>query len=130
LTARQLITTVASTRLPPSHNKVSFDYQRDGGYYVEPTVLLCDTDDAEIVQHEVFGPVMTILPFESEEEALSRANSTDYGLAAGVMTKDVMRAHRLSKSLEAGTVWINNWNLSPVEVCINTCSCMSSYKAP
>ena len=102
-------------------------YQRNGGYYVEPTVLLCDSDDAEIVQHEVFGPVMSILPFDSEEEALSRANSTDYGLAAGVMTKDVMRAHRVSKNLEAGTVWINNWNFSPVEVRIYATLLFSSF---
>jgi acyl-CoA reductase-like NAD-dependent aldehyde dehydrogenase len=93
--------------------------EQNGGYYVEPTVLLCDTDDVEIVQEEVFGPVMTILPFDTEEEAVTRANSTDYGLGAGVMTKDVMRAHRLSKVLEAGNVWVNNWNLSPVEVSSN-----------
>lgn len=91
-------------------------YQQSGGYYVEPTVVLCDTDDAEIVQQEVFGPVMTILPFDTEDEAVSRANDTDYGLAAGAMTTNLMRAHRLSKCLEAGTIWVNNWNLSPVEV--------------
>jgi acyl-CoA reductase-like NAD-dependent aldehyde dehydrogenase len=92
-------------------------YEQNGGYYVKPTVFLSHTDDTAIVKQEIFGPVMTILPFDSEEEAISRANNgTEYGLAAGVMTKDVMRAHRVSKQLQAGTVWVNNWNLSPVEV--------------
>ncbi|CAJ1945078.1 unnamed protein product [Cylindrotheca closterium] len=92
-------------------------YEQDGGYYVEPTVFLCHNDDATITKEEIFGPVMTILPFDSEEEAVSRANEgTEFGLAAGLMTKDVMRAHRVAKRLEAGTVWVNNWNLSPVEM--------------
>jgi betaine-aldehyde dehydrogenase len=92
-------------------------YEQDGGYYVEPTVFLCHNDDAIIAKEEIFGPVMTILPFDSEEEVVSRANDgTEFGLAAGLMTKDVMRAHRVAKRLEGGTVWVNNWNLSPVEM--------------
>ena len=92
-------------------------YQRNGGYYVDPTVFLAKTDETPIAKNEIFGPVMTILPFDTEEEAVTRANhGTEYGLAAGVVTKDVMRAHRVSKRLEAGTVWVNNWNLSPVEM--------------
>lgn len=87
-----------------------------GGYFIEPTVLLAKNDFSEIVQEEVFGPIMTILCFETEEEAVLRANSSEYGLGAGVMTKDVMRAHRLAKRLQSGSVWINNWNLTPVEV--------------
>jgi betaine-aldehyde dehydrogenase len=93
-------------------------YHHDtGGYFVEPTVLLAKNDTPEIVREEVFGPIMTILAFDTEEEAIERANSSIYGLGAGVMTKDVMRAHRMSKRLQAGNVWVNNWNLSPVEVC-------------
>jgi betaine-aldehyde dehydrogenase len=92
-------------------------YEEEGGYYVQPTVFVCHNDDAVIARQEIFGPVMTILPFDSEDEAVSRANTgTEYGLAAGVMTQDVMRAHRVAKRLEGGTVWVNNWNLSPVEM--------------
>jgi betaine-aldehyde dehydrogenase len=92
-------------------------YKSDGGgFFVEPTVLQANTDDSEIVREEVFGPIMTILPFETEAEAIARANSSEYGLGAGVMTKDVMRAHRLAKRLQSGNVWVNNWNLTPVEV--------------
>ena len=88
----------------------------EGGYFVEPTVFLAESDDAEIVREEVFGPVMTILPFDTEMEAVKRANTSKFGLAAGVMTNDVMRAHRVVKKLQAGTVWINHWNLSPLEM--------------
>eukprot|EP00980_Cylindrotheca_fusiformis_P019090 scaffold6440_cov124-Cylindrotheca_fusiformis.AAC.4 len=92
-------------------------YEENGGYFVEPTVFVCHNDDASIARNEIFGPVMTILPFDSEEDAVSRANNgTEYGLAAGVMTRDVIRAHRVSKRLEGGTVWVNSWNLSPVEM--------------
>jgi betaine-aldehyde dehydrogenase len=87
-----------------------------GGYFVEPTVLLAESDDLEIVRDEVFGPIMTILSFENEEEAVARANASEYGLGAGVMTKDIMRAHRLAKQLQSGNVWVNNWNLTPLEV--------------
>jgi acyl-CoA reductase-like NAD-dependent aldehyde dehydrogenase len=70
----------------------------------------------ELVREEVFGPVMAVMAFESEEEAISRANDSIYGLGAGVMTNDAKRAHRLAKQLIAGNVWINNWNISPIEV--------------
>jgi len=88
----------------------------EGGYFVEPTVFQCDTDDMELVREEVFGPVMAVMAFESEEEAVSRANDSIYGLGAGVMTNDAKRAHRLAKQLIAGNIWINNWNLSPIEM--------------
>ena len=87
------------------------------GKFVEPTVFLCHDDQAEVAKEEVFGPVMTVLPFDSEEEAVDRANhGTEYGLAAGLMTKDLERAHRISRRLEAGNIWVNNWNYSPVEM--------------
>ncbi len=59
---------------------------------------------------------MTVLGFATEEEAVKRANDTRYGLGAGVLTRDIMRAHRLADRLEAGNVWVNNWNVTPVEV--------------
>ncbi|KAI2497068.1 aldehyde dehydrogenase [Fragilaria crotonensis] len=88
----------------------------EGGYFVEPTVFLSKYDDTEIACEEVFGPVMTILPFDDESEAVKRANTSKFGLAAGVMTNDVMRAHRVAKKLQSGTVWINQWNRSPLEM--------------
>ncbi|HEY6627698.1 MAG TPA: betaine-aldehyde dehydrogenase [Acidimicrobiia bacterium] len=86
------------------------------GYFVEPTVFDACTDDMSIVQEEIFGPVMAVLSFRDEDDVIARANDTPYGLAAGVFTKDVQRAHRVVARLEAGTTWINNYNITPIEM--------------
>ncbi|MDZ4094277.1 MAG: betaine-aldehyde dehydrogenase [Paracoccaceae bacterium] len=86
-----------------------------GGCFVQPTVFADVTDDMTLAREEVFGPVMAVLDFVSEEEAVTRANSTEFGLAAGVFTADLTRAHRMAAALEAGTTWINAYNLTPVE---------------
>ncbi len=86
------------------------------GYFVEPTVFDGCTDDMQIVREEIFGPVMSVLTFRGEEEVIERANDTDYGLAAGVFTNDIQRAHRVVARLEAGTTWINNYNVTPIEM--------------
>ena len=69
-----------------------------------------------IVREEIFGPVMTVLPFDSEDEVITRANATEFGLAAGVFTRDLTRAHRVIAALEAGTCWINTYNITPIEL--------------
>ena len=69
-----------------------------------------------IVREEIFGPVMSLLTFEDEDEVIARANDTDYGLAAGVFTRDLTRAHRVIAKLQAGTCWINNYNITPIEM--------------
>jgi betaine-aldehyde dehydrogenase len=69
-----------------------------------------------IAREEVFGPVLAVIPFDSEDEAVSRANATGFGLSAGVFTRDLARAHRVIGALEAGTCWINAYNLTPVEM--------------
>ena len=69
-----------------------------------------------IARDEIFGPVMTVLTFDSEDEAIARANATEFGLAAGVFTRDLARAHRVIGRLQAGTCWINAYNLTPVQM--------------
>ena len=80
------------------------------GYFVEPTVLTGVRDDMELVREEIFGPVITLLPYDSVDEAITRANATEYGLAAGIWTRDLNQAHRLASKIKAGTVWINTYN--------------------
>ncbi|MFV0375327.1 aldehyde dehydrogenase family protein [Microbacterium sp.] len=83
----------------------------DGGYYYAPTVLADLPSDAAAVQEEIFGPVLTVQPFDSEDEAVALANGTAYGLAAGLQTGDISRAHRVAARLRAGIVWVNGWGL-------------------
>jgi betaine-aldehyde dehydrogenase len=86
------------------------------GWFVEPTVFADLTDKMTIVREEVFGPVMAVLDFDDEEEVIARANATQFGLAAGVFTADLTRGHRVVAALQAGTCWINAYNLTPVEM--------------
>jgi betaine-aldehyde dehydrogenase len=87
-----------------------------GGYFVEPTIFTDCTDDMTIVREEIFGPVMSVLTFSDEDEAIRRANDTDVGLAAGVFTSDIRRAHRVIHQIEAGICWINSFGESPAEM--------------
>ena len=86
------------------------------GYFVAPTVFTDCQDDMRICKEEIFGPVMAILSFENEDEVIARANDTHLGLAAGVFTQDITRAHRVIHQIQAGICWINSYGLSPVEM--------------
>ncbi len=86
------------------------------GFYIQPTIFADVTDDMTIAREEIFGPVMCVLDFEDEAEVIERANATEFGLSAGVFTADFSRAHRVVDQLEAGTLWINTYNLCPVEI--------------
>ena len=83
--------------------------------YIEPTVFDGVTDDMTIAREEIFGPVLSVLDFSNEAEVIARANATAFGLAAGVFTRDLQRGHRVVAQLQAGTCWINTYNLTPVE---------------
>ena len=85
------------------------------GFFLEPTVFADVTDDMTIAREEIFGPVLSVLDFDTEAEALTRANDTPYGLAAGVFTADLTRAHRMVAGFQAGTCYINTYNDAPVE---------------
>jgi len=86
------------------------------GFFVEPTVFADVRDDMRVAREEIFGPVMCVLDFTDEDDVIARANNTEFGLAAGVFTKDIQRGHRVIAQLEAGTCWINTYNLTPIEM--------------
>jgi betaine-aldehyde dehydrogenase len=86
------------------------------GFFVAPAIFDECRDDMSIVREEIFGPVMSVLDFEDEDEVIERANATEFGLAAGVFTNDLTRAHRVIARLQAGTCWINQYNVTPVEL--------------
>ncbi len=87
----------------------------DNGFFFEPTVFVDLTNDCEVCQEEIFGPVVVVIPFADEEEAIRLANDSKYGLAGGIWTKDIKRGLRVARRLKLGTIWINNYNLLRVE---------------
>ena len=94
------------------HNSI----ETRNGFFVEPTIFADCEDDSPNVTDEIFGPVMSILHFKNEKEVIDRANDTKFGLAAGIFTKDINRAHRVINQLQAGICWINSWGDSPAEM--------------
>lgn len=86
------------------------------GYFIGPTIFTDCTDDMTICREEIFGPVMSILTFTDEDEVIKRANDTDFGLAAGIFTQDITRAHRVTRQIEAGICWINSFGASPAQM--------------
>lgn len=85
------------------------------GLFIEPTVLIGVTNDMAIAQNEVFGPVLAVIPFEDEDEAVAIANDTPYGLAGGIWTENLSRAHRMASELECGTVWVNTYRAAAAQ---------------
>jgi len=86
------------------------------GFYIAPTIFADVTDTMTIAREEIFGPVLSVLDFEDEDDVITRANATPYGLSAGVFTRDITRAHRVIGAIDAGSCFINTYNLAPVEV--------------
>ena len=90
----------------------------ENGYWVQPTVFTDCEDSMKIIQEEIFGPVLNILTYDTVDEAVTRANNTSMGLAAGVFTKDLNMAHKVIARLEAGITWVNTWGESPAEMSV------------
>ncbi len=88
----------------------------EDGFFIEPTVFTGVRDDMRIAREEIFGPVMAVLSFKNEEEVVARANDTEFGLSAGVFTRDMARAHRVIGEIKAGSCWINSYNVCPPEL--------------
>ncbi|KAJ5313835.1 uncharacterized protein N7443_000719 [Penicillium atrosanguineum] len=115
---RHGIETDRATLLCGGLDKPTVPQDLQAGYWVKPTIFTDCTDSMRIVQEEIFGPVMSILYYDTVEEAVLRANTTDLGLAAGVFTKNLNQAHRVIDQLQAGITWINTWGESPAEMAV------------
>jgi aminomuconate-semialdehyde/2-hydroxymuconate-6-semialdehyde dehydrogenase len=87
-----------------------------GGFYLQPTVITGLESNCRTMQEEIFGPVVTVSPFDTAEEAVRMANGTRYGLSASVWTRDLDRAHSVARAIDAGTVWVNTWLLRDLRV--------------
>jgi aldehyde dehydrogenase (NAD+) len=83
----------------------------DRGYFIQPTVFADVQDGMEIAREEIFGPVMSLIPFKGVDEVIARANRTSYGLAAGVWTRDIKKAHAVANGVRAGTIWVNCYHV-------------------
>ena len=92
----------------------STDAARDRGYFVAPALITSVTEEMAVQTDEIFGPVVTAVPFDTEDEVVAAANNTVYGLAAGVWSRDLGTAHRVGSRLRAGTVWLNTWHADDV----------------
>jgi aldehyde dehydrogenase (NAD+) len=115
------LTNIQSTLVDASANGANILYGGarppglDTGWYIEPTIIDCPSQEIGVVRNELFGPVVSALAFRSEEEALSMANDTSFGLASGIFTRDVGRALRVSSAIRAGIVWVNTYRVvSPI----------------
>ena len=114
ISARQLERVLGFIDEARSSADVVFGGERLGGdfadgYFVPPTVVAGVRNDMRIAREEIFGPVLSVIPFRDEAEAITIANDTEYGLAGGVWTNDLSRAHRVARAIQAGTVWVNSW---------------------
>jgi aldehyde dehydrogenase (NAD+) len=101
---------------PETGGGVPLDPELAGGFYVEPTIYSGVTNDMRIAREEIFGPVLVIIPFETEDEAVALANDSEFGLVGGVFTSDMSRAIRVAESIEAGQVYINSWSTQSVQM--------------
>lgn len=97
-------------------HRVHLEGRCEGGYFIAPTVIEGLSKDCRTNQEEIFGPVVTIMPFDNEVDALEIANCTSYGLAASIWTLNINRAHRIAEKVEAGIVWINSWMIRDLRV--------------
>ena len=97
-------------------NRIILDGELSNGYYIEPTIIEDLPHSCRTNQEEIFGPVVSIIPFTTEEDVINMANSTKYGLSASIFTKDVSRAHRVAAEIDAGIVWVNTWMLRDLRI--------------
>jgi aldehyde dehydrogenase (NAD+) len=109
---QKILAMVSEAQSQGAHIAVGGEPCEQGGFFVQPTILTNVTPQMRIAQEEVFGPVLAVLPFDTEDEAVHLANGTNYGLAAGIWTHDVRRAHRMAAKLRVGSVWVNAYRVA------------------
>jgi aminomuconate-semialdehyde/2-hydroxymuconate-6-semialdehyde dehydrogenase len=97
-------------------HRIILNGELKGGYYIAPTIIEGLSADCETNQEEIFGPVVTIMPFENEQEAVAIANSTRYGLAASIFTQDISKGHRVASKIDSGIIWINTWMMRDLRI--------------